>query len=125
MPEAGRAIIQDQLAIGGRALPWADLSAFAELMRFSGLPIPAHIDRAARMFRYHRRVFVAPPWPEIFTPDRAKTRAVRIIGARIIYAVPLEASRLATTSVMSSAGGAPPVKSSTCRLMELMMDSAV
>lgn len=32
MPEAGRAIIQDQVAIGGHALPWADRCAFAELM---------------------------------------------------------------------------------------------
>lgn len=32
MPEAGRAIIQEQLAIGGTALPWADRQAFAALM---------------------------------------------------------------------------------------------
>jgi predicted ATPase len=32
MPEAGRAIIRDQLAIGGDALPWGDRMAFAELM---------------------------------------------------------------------------------------------
>ena len=32
MPEAGRAIIQDQVAIGGTALPWADRLAFSELM---------------------------------------------------------------------------------------------
>lgn len=32
MPEAGRAIIRDQQAIGGTALPWADRAAFAELM---------------------------------------------------------------------------------------------
>jgi predicted ATPase len=32
MPEAGRAIIQDQLAIGGTALPWVDPAGFAELM---------------------------------------------------------------------------------------------
>jgi predicted ATPase len=31
-PEAGRAIIQDQTAIGGRALPWEDTDLFAELM---------------------------------------------------------------------------------------------
>jgi predicted ATPase len=31
-PEAGRAIIQDQVAIEGRALPWADRLLFAELM---------------------------------------------------------------------------------------------
>lgn len=32
MSEAGRAIIQDQVAIGGDALPWADRAKFAELM---------------------------------------------------------------------------------------------
>lgn len=32
MPEAGRAIIQHQLSIGGSALPWADRNLFAELM---------------------------------------------------------------------------------------------
>ncbi|MGD9803956.1 MAG: AAA family ATPase [Hyphomicrobiaceae bacterium] len=32
MPEAGRAIIQDQIRIGGDALPWADRAAFAEHM---------------------------------------------------------------------------------------------
>lgn len=32
MPEAGRAIIREQLAVGGRALPWEDREAFAERM---------------------------------------------------------------------------------------------
>lgn len=32
MPEAGRAIIRDQLAIGGDALPWGDRAAFAAQM---------------------------------------------------------------------------------------------
>lgn len=32
MPEAGRAIIQDQVMIGGSALPWENRLAFAELM---------------------------------------------------------------------------------------------
>ncbi len=31
MPEAKKAIIQDQVAIGGEALPWSDRQAFAEL----------------------------------------------------------------------------------------------
>jgi predicted ATPase len=30
--EAGRGIIQDQVAIGGRALPWLDRALFAEIM---------------------------------------------------------------------------------------------
>lgn len=98
--EAGRAIIQDQLAIDGPALPWRDPSAFAELMlswelrsyrmaeatsgpvffdrgvtdllgymTLIGRPVPAHIARAAERFRYNRRVFVAPPWPAIYTQD--------------------------------------------------------
>lgn len=32
MPEGGRAIIREQVAIGGSALPWADRAAFAEHM---------------------------------------------------------------------------------------------
>jgi predicted ATPase len=96
--EAGRAIIQDQQAIGGPAL--SDPALFAELMlswelrsyrmaktlsgpvfcdrgmpdvvgylRLMKLPVPPHIGRAAAQFRYNRRVFIAPPWAEIFTPD--------------------------------------------------------
>ncbi|MGH6805522.1 MAG: AAA family ATPase [Ensifer adhaerens] len=102
-PEAGRAIIRDQLAIGGQALPWADRQLFAELMlgwelrshraaseqagqiifdrgvpdiagylRLSGLAVPAHVDSAARRFRYRSEVFVAPPWPEIFGQDEER-----------------------------------------------------
>jgi len=98
--EAGRAIIQDQLAIDGPALPWRDPIAFAELMlswelrsyrmaeamsgpvffdrgvtelvgylTLVGRPVPAHIARATERFRYNRCVFVAPPWPAIYTND--------------------------------------------------------
>lgn len=100
MPEAGRAIIRDQAAIGGRALPWADRAAFAELMlawelrshrearalpgpvlldrgvpdvlgylSLCGLPVPEHVRRAAELYRYNRRVFLAPHWPAIFAQD--------------------------------------------------------
>ncbi len=31
-PEAGRNIIQDQMTVGGSALPWNDRTLFAELM---------------------------------------------------------------------------------------------
>ena len=106
MPEAGRAIIQDQVAIGGEALPWSDRRAFAELMlswemrsyrdalelsgpvifdrgvpdvlgylRLCNLPIPAHIEKAAQVFRYHRRVFIAPPWREIFAHDTERKQS--------------------------------------------------
>lgn len=100
MPEAGRAIIQQQVEISGAALPWADRAAFAELMlgwemrthrearerghpvildrgipdvigylRVCGLPVPQHLWKAAELFRYNRRVFIAPHWPEIFAQD--------------------------------------------------------
>lgn len=100
LPEAGRAIIRDQVSISGPALPWADRALFAELMlswelrshdaargqagpvvfdrgvpdvlgylRLCGLPVPDHVEAAARRFRYRRQVFIAPPWPEIFGQD--------------------------------------------------------
>ena len=101
-PEAGRAIIKDQMQIDGPALPWADRALFAELMlahdmrchrdagregaggpvmfdrgvpdivgylRLEGLPVPAHVMRAVERLRYNRRVFIAPPWPEIYCQD--------------------------------------------------------
>src|SRR3546814_13397103 len=37
MPEAGRAIIRDQVKLGGAALPWADRAAFADLLPGWGL----------------------------------------------------------------------------------------
>jgi predicted ATPase len=33
------------------------------------LPIPLYLENAVKLLRYHRRVFVAPPWPEIFAAD--------------------------------------------------------
>lgn len=107
--EAGRGVIQDQRAIGGSALPWADRALFAELMlcwelrsyrtataaagatapvlfdrgvpdivgylRLEGLPVPAHLHAAARTFRYHHRVLIAPPWPEIYEQDEERTQS--------------------------------------------------
>ncbi|MFI7615205.1 AAA family ATPase [Nonomuraea terrae] len=104
-PEAGRAIIQDQVAISGRALPWADPGLFAELMlawdlrsyraaaggdavfdrgivdtagylRMLGRPVPPHLHNAALTFRYHRRVFAAPPWPEIYEHDAERRQSL-------------------------------------------------
>ncbi|BAB48837.1 AAA family ATPase [Mesorhizobium japonicum] len=49
-------------------------------LRLSGLPVADHVSTAAKRFRYNPRVFIAPPWPDIFaqdeerkqTPDEAK-----------------------------------------------------
>ena len=104
--EAGRGIIQDQVAIEGRALPWHDRLLFAELMlswdmrsyhlaqnakapvffdravpdtlgylRLLRLPAPAHMRKAADVFRYNRKVFIAPPWEQIFNKIRNASRS--------------------------------------------------
>lgn len=98
--EAGRAIIQDQVAIEGNSLPWTDRLAFAEAMlnwelrswheangssapfffdrgipdvagylALCNLPVPAHIERAIKLYRYAPKVFIAPPWKKIFVQD--------------------------------------------------------
>src|SRR4051794_4099259 len=105
--EAGRAIIRDQLEIGGPATHQTDPALFAELMlafdmqsyrkaleqpgpvffdrgitelagyhRMMGLPTPAHFRAAAEKFRYNSRVFVAPPWPEIFANDAERKQSL-------------------------------------------------
>lgn len=37
-----------------------------------GRDVPAHVTEAARRFRYHPTVFVAPPWPEIYAHDEER-----------------------------------------------------
>ncbi|GAB2674073.1 AAA family ATPase [Saccharopolyspora gloriosae] len=105
--EAGRGVIRDQLAVGGAALPWADRALFAELMlcwelrnyrsaaggtvlfdrglpdiagylRVEGLAVPAHVHAAARDLRYERRVFLAPPWPEIYRTDEERAQSPEV-----------------------------------------------
>jgi predicted ATPase len=120
--EAGRAIIRDQGAIDGPALPWRDRALFAEAMLIwemrsyqlagdrsgtvfcdrgvpdvigyldvCGIAVPEHMQRAASRMRYHRLVFVAPPWPDIFGQDAERKQdfaeAVRTHDAMVrIYA---------------------------------------
>jgi predicted ATPase len=57
-------------------------------LRLSGLPVPRHLEKAAQTFRYHRRVFVAPPWPEIFTQDAERRQSFE--EARATYEVMME-----------------------------------
>lgn len=43
-------------------------------LRLHQLPIPHDLRRAAQTMRYHHRVFVAPPWPDIYTADTHRTQ---------------------------------------------------
>lgn len=96
--EPGRRIVAAELAAGGTALPWLDLEAFlrraidlslADLNRaqatpgivffdrglfdaasglaaMTGEPILSRLDVASR---FARKVFLTPPWPQIYVRD--------------------------------------------------------
>jgi predicted ATPase len=96
--EPGRRIVKEELDGDGLALPWVDGAAFARraiemaladreqasassgwvffdrglvdaaaaLQHMTGEPV---LQRLGRSHRYHRRVFLAPPWPEIYVTD--------------------------------------------------------
>lgn len=75
--EAGRAIIRQQahramaaqpgVAFFDRGVPEA-----IGYLRLLDLPVPAHMAKAVELFRYDRRVFICPPWPEIFAQDEER-----------------------------------------------------
>jgi predicted ATPase len=45
-------------------------------LRMLGLPVPHHMEAAAATFRYHHRVFIAPPWPDIFRQDSERKQSL-------------------------------------------------
>lgn len=98
VPEPGRRIVEEELRGDGGALPWTDPAAFARraidvagrdredagettgwtffdrglvdaavaLQHETGEPAAIVL---ARYERYHRQVFLTPPWPEIYVTD--------------------------------------------------------
>jgi predicted ATPase len=110
--EPGRRIVAQELASRGTALPWVDPVAFARralemaradraavahgggwvffdrglvdaaaaLHHLAGEPILETLGRAGR---YHRRVFLAPPWPEIYRTDPERRHG--LAEARVEY----------------------------------------
>lgn len=96
--EPGRRIVRDQLQTGGRALPWVNALAFTQLaiataladretaksasgwvffdrglidagsalQHLTGQPILSQLNE---LHPYHRLVFMAPPWPEVYVTD--------------------------------------------------------
>lgn len=97
--EPGRRIVKEELVSGGQALPWLDMAAFLRRVIDAALADYAHaprnkaqwvffdrslvdaaaalqeltgdnaLNRLGRDYRYHWRVFLAPPWPEIYVHD--------------------------------------------------------
>lgn len=96
--EPGRRIVKEEMAGDGLALPWVDMAAFTRravamaladrdaagtsdgwvffdrglidaasgLQHQTGEPALAAL---GRVHRYHQRVFLAPPWPQIYATD--------------------------------------------------------
>lgn len=50
-------------------------------LRVSGLPVPPHIDAAARDTRYNPRVFLAPFWAEIYGHDAERKQTPAVAAA--------------------------------------------
>lgn len=67
--EAGRGVIQDQTAIGGSALPWADRALFAELMLSWEMRSFRWAQQQTGMVLFDRGVRTGPPWT--ITPRRS------------------------------------------------------
>jgi predicted ATPase len=44
-------------------------------LRLTDLPVPAHVERAAADLRYNPRVFIAPPWRQIFETDEERRQS--------------------------------------------------
>ena len=104
IPEPGRQIVKEQEAIGGRGLPWKDLGWFLELalsryiFQFNqnekvnkiiffdrGIIDAVQLTRkqgsyfknAANKFRYNKKVFMLPPWEEIYKTDSERKHSFK------------------------------------------------
>jgi predicted ATPase len=62
---------RDGIVFFDRGIP--DVAGYLRLMNLS---VPARIDEAVRSHPYNARVFVAPPWPEIFAPDAERKQTL-------------------------------------------------
>ena len=61
---------QDGVVFFDRGIP--DVAGY---LRLTGLSVPAHVYEAASGLRYNRRVFIAPPWKEIFGADEERRQS--------------------------------------------------
>ena len=106
VPEAGRQIIREQVAIGGNKLPWKNRMSYALAMLskshldyqehlvhktavffdrglpdilgyldLCGLPIPNELLIIIKSAPYYKRVYITPPWEEIFHQDKERRQS--------------------------------------------------
>jgi predicted ATPase len=136
--EPGRRIVREELVGDQKALPWVDPAAFARraiemaladrqaaralsgwvvfdrglidaASALDALTGDAVLETLCTAHRYHRRVFMAPPWPEIYETDSERKHGFESSLAEyqrlatVIPALGYEAVTLPKTSVSARA----------------------
>jgi len=103
--EPGLRIVREERETNGKALPWVDPAAFLRraiemtladraaasnlkgwvffdrslidaasgLEALSGEPM---LQRLGQVYRYHQRIFLTPPWPEIYVEDQDRRHSL-------------------------------------------------
>lgn len=98
-----------ELMLGWELRSWPEASALSGITLFdrgvpdvvgyltlSGLTVPQHVRNAAALFRYNRRVFIAPPWQAIFAQtDMGGSRGDLSRHGRCLFRARLRAGGLA------------------------------
>jgi predicted ATPase len=104
--EVARQIIREQVESGGNAVPWGDTKLYTELMlarsiesflqnsqsnltfcdrgipdtlcyaRIIQLADSREIEKACEKFQYNPKVFMLPPWPEIYATDSERKQTL-------------------------------------------------
>src|SRR5579862_6811946 len=64
-------------AAGTSSFVFFDRSIIDNIRGFEQLPggIPPHLLKAMQTFRYSKKVFITPPWPEMFRNDNERTHS--------------------------------------------------
>lgn len=104
MPEVARDIIREQMTVNGDALPWKNRLLYKQIMakrtiasfhiapdsicffdrgipdviayaKLIGAPADDELHQAALHHRYNQKVFLFPPWKEIYTTDAERKQS--------------------------------------------------
>ena len=104
--ESGREVIQEEVANGGRALPWENKSLFRDKMmardiekyikaknekflvlfdrgildslgysKLENISYPDGLKEKVKLFPYQSRVFIFPPWKQIYVKDEERKQS--------------------------------------------------
>jgi predicted ATPase len=62
---------RQEIVFFDRGVP--DVAGYLHLL---GHAVPDHVTRAMALFRYNRKIFICPPWPEIFRQDEERKQTM-------------------------------------------------